>query len=829
VGVATLFKSEAKDLVERLQSRAFSTPDEKRALCEELAGSPQVKVVDAVRLLFHPDGDVRKAAGRLLATRRDAETVRHFLEASKGRPEPARRAALAMLATLGLGDVVSQVGTMVEQGDPATRKVATEALLDLPLTSETAPLLVKVIEGGEAAHRLRAVTRFAEIAQERNLAFFERLLDDADERIRFAAWQAMIKFAKPQGLELFLKRIGDEPYATQQVLIQAIQALVPQAGPQGVQQVLGLLASGKTALRTAALKILLSLPDRVGVIRQLITYSLQLAGWVRDRALESLREFGPQVMEPAIELLGDRDAEVRSAAMALASSFQDPRVTAAAARLLEDEDWWLGINAADVLGRARDPGSVPALVKALQRDDIRWAAVEALGRVGGPQALQALSGLVRDPRPEIRIEALSALAISEDARVLPLLQHSAEGDPIKWVRARAFDLARDLARKKSTTLDEARLRAAVAATEVGAGSPDIHRLLALARRQGASDLHVSVDSVPVMRVGGQLARLQGQPLSAEATASLLAPLLSPDQARRLEEAKQLDACFHVENDGRYRGNLFVDRKGLNGVFRVIPEQPPTITDLGLPSSLSEIALIHQGIIIVTGPAGCGKTTTLASLVNLVNETRRAHVLTLEDPVEFVHPFKQSLVNQREVGKHTDSFAKALRAALRENPDVIVIGEMRDPETVSLALTAAETGHVVLATMNATTAPKAVERIIASFPADEQAQVRESFADALKLVLAQQLLPATGGRGRVACFELLKANHAIANLIRDSKTFQLPSIMQIGQSTGQRTFDDSLMELVRTGKVAPEVAYLRAASKDAFEPLVPPRFLEELLA
>jgi twitching motility protein PilT len=827
--VATLFKSETKDLVERLLARRYDGPEERRLLIEELAASTSIKTIELVKCLFTPDAEVRKAAAQSLATRRDPETLRHAIAALSGRPEAARRAALTAIASLPGVDLAAEIGKLIDAQDANLRRSAAEAVLDMPLTAQTAPLLARIVETGEAAHRLKAVQRFAEVAQPQHVPFFERLLDDPDERIRFAAFQAMAKHAGPQHLDLFLRRVPDEPYATQQFLVQAIQQLVPRSGPQAIDQVLGLLASGNTGLRQAALKILMALPDRVAVVRRFIAYSKQLAGWVRDRALESMREFGQDVLEPALELTQDNDPDVRSAALTLVSSFHDPRVAPAAARLLGDPDWWLVINATEVLGRLKEQRAVPGLVQALARDEVRWAVVEALGRIGGPQALQALAQLVKDPRPEIRIEALGALALSEDPAVLPILQQAAEHDPVKWVRARAFDMLKDLARKKSATLDEAAVRAAVAATTVAAGAPEIHALLALARRQGASDLHVSVDSVPALRVAGQLVRLQGEPLSAERAERLLGGLLSPAQRERLDKEKQLDACFHVENDGRYRANIFIDRKGMNGAFRVIPEQPPTIADLGLPPDVAEITMIHQGIIIVTGAAGCGKSTTLAALVNLVNETRRDHVLTLEDPVEFVHPFKSCVINQREIGKHSQSFARALRAALREDPDVIVLGEMRDSETVSLALTAAETGHVVLATLNATTAPKAIDRIISSFPVEEQCQVRESFADSLKIIIAQQLLPAAGGKGRLACFEILKGTRAIQNLIRDNKTFQIPSMMQMGQASGMRTFEDSLMDLVRRGAITPETAWMRATSKDAFEPLVSPKFLEELLA
>src|SRR5204863_5236640 len=232
-----------------------------------------------------------------------------------------------------------------------------------------------------------------EVATDRHVPFFERLFEDPDERIRLAACQAIVKHATPQHLDLLLRRVPDEPPAVQQVLVAAIERLAPQAGPAAVEQVLALLASGNTALRGAAIRILMAMPDRVSTIKRFIAYSKQLAGWVRDRALLSLREFGPEGLAPALELCSDPDADVRSAALTLVSSFDDPRVAPAAAHLLRDPDWWIVINAADVLGRLKEPRAVPGLVEALSREEVRWAAVEALGRIGGPQALQALAQL----------------------------------------------------------------------------------------------------------------------------------------------------------------------------------------------------------------------------------------------------------------------------------------------------------------------------------------------------------------------------------------------------------------------------------------------------
>ncbi len=271
--------------------------------------------------------------------------------------------------------------------------------------------------------------------------------------------------------------------------------------------------------------------------------------------------------------------------------------------------------------------------------------------------------------------------------------------------------------------------------------------------------------------------------------------------------------------------MFLDHRGFNGVFRVIPEQPPTIHDIGLPGHLEEIAAHHQGLVLVCGPSGCGKTTTLAALVNLFNETRQAHVITLEEPVEFVHPFKNCLVNQREVGTDTQSYARALRGALSEDPDVIVIGDLRDNEAMALALTAAETGHIVLGTLSSTTAPKAVDRVITSFPARRATADSHGFGRIAEVRRRPAPPAGRGTRDQVAIFEVLKGTMSVTNLIRDEKTYQLQSAMQLGRLLGMQTFDDALRELVRAKKISGESAYLHASNREDFEALVSDDFLE----
>jgi twitching motility protein PilT len=509
----------------------------------------------------------------------------------------------------------------------------------------------------------------------------------------------------------------------------------------------------------------------------------------------------------------------------LASSFDDPRIVPHMIPLLKDADWWVRIAAADTLGRFKDPRAVEALVGLLGDPDVKWSAVEALGRIADPRSLNALGQMLAAPEPEVRIQVLHALKNFKHPQVPQVITKIATGDENRNVRAQALDILDELARgdaAKASELTSVRQQAMVAKT--AQGEPRLNSYLVSTRNSSASDFHLAVGQPPIVRIASEMLRAQAEPFTAEHTEAMIREILTEHQWDVLRTNQQLDFCYYIPQAGRYRGNIFLDHKGYNGVFRVIPEKPPTIQDLGLPAQLSEIADYHQGLVLVCGPSGSGKSTTLASLVNLVNETRNDHILMMEDPVEFVHPFKNCLINQREVGTHTQSFARALRAALREDPDVIVIGELRDNESVSLALTAAETGHIVLGTLNSTSAPKAIDRIISSFPVDEQPQIRASLSESLKYVLAQRLLPAKDARKQVAAFEVLKGTSNIANMIRDEKTFQIVSAMQIGKSLGMQTFDDALKDLVKRDQITPETAYMAATKKEDFEPMVSAEFL-----
>jgi twitching motility protein PilT len=343
---------------------------------------------------------------------------------------------------------------------------------------------------------------------------------------------------------------------------------------------------------------------------------------------------------------------------------------------------------------------------------------------------------------------------------------------------------------------------------------EIDDLLIRTVREEASDLHLSSEEVPIFRLHGEMIRVAGtQPIPAGRMMQLLEPIFPEVNGEEFAEKSDTDFAYEIAGVARFRVNIFSDRKGTGAVFRVIPSEILTAQQLGLPKAVLGLCELSKGLVLVTGPTGSGKSTTLAAMVDHINRTRTDHIITIEDPVEFVHENQKCLVNQREIRTHTKGFKPALRAALREDPDIVLVGEMRDLETIAIAIETAETGHLVFGTLHTTTAISTVDRIIDQFPADRQAQIRTMLSESLKGVIAQTLVKKIGG-GRAAALEVLIVTLAIANLIREAKTFQIASLMQTGRQHGMRLLNDALFELVKSGTVDANEAYRKAVDKSS---------------
>ena len=337
----------------------------------------------------------------------------------------------------------------------------------------------------------------------------------------------------------------------------------------------------------------------------------------------------------------------------------------------------------------------------------------------------------------------------------------------------------------------------------------------LMHEQGASDLHMVAGQQPILRIRGEMEKIKYHILENDILRSLLYEVVTEEKIKHFEETGDVDFGYEIAGLARYRGNLFMQKYGIGAVFREIPSDILTCEQLGLPKIVSKLSALPKGMVLVTGPTGSGKSTTLAAIVDEANKTRRDHILTIEDPIEFVHKSQKCIVNHREVGIHTKSFATALRGALREDPDIIMVGEMRDLETISLAMEAAMTGHLVFGTLHTLNAAKTVDRIIEIFPSTQQAQVRSTLADALKAVVSQTLFKRIDKKGRCAALEILIGTPAIRNLIREGKTFQIPSAMQTGKKFGMQTLDDAILDFLEKGWISAEDAYTNAIEKIQF--------------
>ncbi|MDH3346825.1 MAG: type IV pilus twitching motility protein PilT [Desulfobulbaceae bacterium] len=341
------------------------------------------------------------------------------------------------------------------------------------------------------------------------------------------------------------------------------------------------------------------------------------------------------------------------------------------------------------------------------------------------------------------------------------------------------------------------------------------------KERGASDLHMVIGFPPMLRLRGELVRMEQYPvLTPESNREILFEMLGPVQRKMIDENRDFDMAYELDGVGRFRCNFLFQHRGIGAVFRIIPTEILTIDQLNLPDAVRDIAHFNRGLVLITGPTGSGKSTTLAAIIDFINKNYSKHIITIEDPLEFVHKNNKSIFTQREVGSHTKSFSDALKVASRENPDIILVGEMRDLITISLALASAELGILVFGTLHTNSAAKTVDRIINAFPSDQQAQTRTMLSESLKAIVAQQLLKTKDGKGRCAANEILIATSALASIIRDGKISQINSLIQTGSKLGMQTMDQHLMQLIKDERITPEAAYEKAIEKAPFEAMIP---------
>ncbi len=809
--------AEPRALLSKLKARGWKGEAEREDLLRRVAAVKELEPEDIAWMATETDPAIRQAGLALLKRFPYERSAQSLFPLLATRSEALLRAAMQALEALAGATFPDRMQEYLEHRDPAVVNAALEYAKRNP-SERYLPGVAKALQSPSAPIRRKAFAILEAAASPRVATFAIKTLEDDDVELRLRAVQLLGKFPDESHIAPLLRRCRNDTAQIQEAALTALTPLLARADDRFNLEILPLLSDNNPKVRLLAVKILQrQAPEKVA---DAVLHAFRGSfGVVRERGIEALSEFGPEYIRALLAHDQNPDAGIAGLASAIAVTVRTPEAVSHCLRYLKGEDFWMRDRAAQALAEIREMKTFPYLVAMLEDPESNLSAANALGVWGAAEALSPLLAAYKKGAVDLRLEILDAFARIGDPRVPALLDSIVKADPDPMIRSKALRLAAQRAGGTGTTASPAASREFAPLDLKAHPRPQLAELLRHARAIDASDVHLSTGTVPHVRIQGVLTPLALPATTAEQMEEWISPILTSERRKRLESERQLDFCHKDPELGRFRTNVFFQRKGANAVFRLIPLEVPSLADIDLPEGLWDLTNYSQGLVLVTGPSGCGKTTTLAALIDRINQTRRAHILTVEDPIEYVHRGKEALVNQREVPSHTRSFARALRQALREDPDVILVGEMRDLETISLAITASETGHLVLATLHTTTAASTVDRIINSFPPDQQGQIRMMIADSLKAVISQILLPRRDRSGRVAAFEILRNTGNVAGLIRDGKTFQIASAIQTGASAGMATMDGALLQLVQKGSIDPRVGWDHALRKESFEALL----------
>jgi twitching motility protein PilT len=755
--------------------------------------------------------------------------------------------AMDILISIGRQAAIPALSAVIEVGSVAEKLQALQYLGNAELMAKDTRGALRAIGGtiGHAMDRvaMQAVVAFGALCSEDE--YFESvapLLDSKSLSTVRAAIEAVQRFSSPRVMTLLSRRLHAGPNVIRMAVLAAAEAI-------GNDQVLPLVIEGlnykKIDVRTRAAEVLtsLALANKVDLAKTILWLLRSKDVNVRRMAVDISKKVGDPTGELAprlLRLLRDEDWWVRERVMDALVVMAGKQLTRHLVAYLQDPSDIVRRYATDALLRLKDPGSLGALVRAAQGDADWWVrerAIEAIGAIGMvPETTPYLLDIM-NREPDLRracIEALQAMHADQAAPYVSALLGEADADMKLSILAclevldepgQAEAVASMLHETDHRVVAAARQLLArwkvstghPAAKEGRAGLSLLERMLvALAEAEG-DDLILSSGMRPYIKKMGKVVPLSSHVFTAEEVLATLAPSLTGKQLEDLGSLHDVDFSLEVKSEGlRFRANVFYQLPGLSAVFRIIKDRIPVLEDLGLPAIVHQFAELKNGLVLIGGPTGSGKSTTLAGIIDHINRTSARHVVTLEDPIEVIHQQKKCLINQRELGTHTHSFDRALRATLRQDPDVILVGEMRDLDTVRFALTASETGHLVLGTVHTVSVDTSIDRMINVFPGGQQPQVRALLADTLRAVMCQYLLKRKDDKGRVLAVEVMVNNEAIANLIRKGKTFQIPSVIATQREAGMQSMDSDLERVYKAGLVTAEDAYMKAANKKNFE-------------
>jgi len=777
------------------------------AVLEPIAGPSALRVL--TQLVSRPAFGGRREALDVLvpkARHRALDLIEAVLRHGN-TPDKLRAVALVgdpKAMSGGLERAIGVVFGAVDDRDPRVAQAAFDAFARLADEDRFVEALASRLESPDVSPVL--VEALGAVKSERTAKLLTTRLRRGPVPVQLAALRALEQIGGDRVIDGLVEALHQEDPTVRRTASEALTQLGRSGTVDVARLLLRLLASPLPHVRRAAAQLAPTTTETTDdLTRELLGALRDEDWWVRERVLDAIVEMGfAALADGLVELLADPSPVIRRYAVYGLLRLQDPATLGAMLRTaVTDDDWWVREQALLAVGELRDERAVPYLEMLVrERPDLRVACLEALGGLGAERELLALAELTSDEDAAVRLAMVETLGRLRRGREASF-----------YVQACVHDDEPSVAQAARKILE----RWQVAAESDDAAVGLLDRLLVAASRKGADDLLLSPGRPPYVKHLGSVTPISKGTVSPLEMERMLIPLLTETQRAQLEEGGDVDLSYDVPGfDLRYRINVFRQLPGLSAVFRRIHQHVPKLDELGLPDVVKTFADFPNGLVLVGGPTGSGKSTTLAALIDYINTHHGRHIVTIEDPVEVVHPQKESLINQREVGTHAPTFAAALRATLRQDPDVILVGELRDRETIEFAVNAAETGHLVFATVHTTSAATSLDRLIHACEASRQPVIRSMVAESLRAVLCQQLLRRSDDEERrvLAC-EVLLNNDAVSNLLRKDKAFQLPSVMTTHAEVGMQLMDDHLVRLVKTGTVDPQDAMMKALDKAAF--------------
>jgi twitching motility protein PilT len=803
---------------------------------------------DLCQVLASPEEGVRKAGAAVLKQVAGKSAFESLRDLCADPEFPGRIEAMDVLVPKAGHHAVPLLALVLKTGRSLERVHALRYLADARFMAKdlagAARVLSSALDDGDERVVAQAISALSAVGVEDD--YFRILgarLESKNPAIVRAIVEGLKRFKSPRAVEYLAKRFAAGPNATRLLVLEAFLEIGDEiVAPHLVEA----LADRHVAIRTRASEVISQLalggkidPARTIVwllrsrdtnVRRLATEIARTVGdksgeltpkllgllrdedwWVRERVMDAVVELGgPALARHLVEFLADASDVIRRFAVGGLVRLKDPRTIGSLVRAaMSDADWWVREQAIEAIALIKDKRATPYVIEILQRHpEQRLMCIQALGALEAAESAPYVAPFVADDDPDVRLAAIQCLA-AVDGRDQAAAVAQLEADPVFRVRSAARELHSRWNQMPDGGGEERSMNL-------------LDRLLIAVHVQQADDLVLAAGRQPYVKRLGKMEALSKTVLSDEQVRAILFPHLQATQLADVEIGRDVDFSYEVLSRSlRFRGHVFSQQTGIAGIFRLVKNEIPELESLGLPPIVGQLSTMKNGLVLVGGPTGSGKSTTLAAIIDSINRNQGLHIVSIEDPIEVLHTRKRSLINQREVGMHTASFENALLATLRQDPDVLLIGELRDLATISFAVTAAETGHLVFATVHTVSADTTIDRLVNAFPAPQQPQVRSMLAETLRAVVCQHLLRRADGNGRVPAVEVMLNNDAIANMIRKGKAFQISQVIQSSRDAGMQSLDSELVRLVKAGIVTQEEAYAKANDKKSFETAVAP--------